>query len=96
MRHYRLAPQPRPQGRLVILPPETVAQMQEQLLREWIDASIPALGGMTPREAVRTPEGRQRVLDLLDYIEDQQRRYPPPPGTFSADYSAVKKTLGLE
>ena len=49
-----------------------------------------------PPEAVRTPEGRQRVLDLLDYIERQKKRYPPPPGTFSADPREVKRALGLE
>jgi hypothetical protein len=80
----------------VILPPETIAQMKEEMLQQWIHASIPALGGMTPREAVRTAEGRQKVLELLDYIEHQRTLYPPPPGTFSADYSAVKKALGLE
>jgi hypothetical protein len=57
----------------LILPPETLAEMEEQMLRQWIDESIPALDGLTPREAVKTPEGRQRVLDLLDYIERMQQ-----------------------
>ena len=79
----------------VILPPEAIADLEERMLRQWIDESIPALGGMTPREAVRTPEGRQRVLDLLDYIERQQASHPPPPGMLSPDYRKVKKMLGL-
>ena len=80
----------------LILPPEAIADLEERMLRQWVDESIPALGGMTPRQAVRTPEGRQRVLDLLDYIERQQASHPPPPGMFSPDYRKVKKMLGLE
>jgi hypothetical protein len=79
-----------------ILPPEAIADMQERMLRQWIDESIPALDGMTPREAVQTPEGRQMVLDLIDYIEGQQALYPPPPGMFTADYREALKLLGLE
>ena len=80
----------------LILPPEAIADLQDRMLRQWLDESIPALDGMTPRQAVRTPEGRQMVLDLLDYIEDQQARHPPPPGMFSPDYRKVKPMLGLE
>jgi hypothetical protein len=35
----------------LILPPDTLAEMEEQMLRQWLDESIPALGGLTPREA---------------------------------------------
>jgi hypothetical protein len=80
----------------LVLPPEAIAELEERMLRRWIDESIPALGGMTPREAVRTPEGRQMVMDLLDYIERQQARYPPSPRGFSPDYRKVIKMLGLE
>ncbi len=80
----------------LILPPEAIADLEERMLRQWVDESIPALDGMTPRQAVQTPEGRQRVLDLLDYIERQQASHPPPPGMFSPDYRQVIKMLGLE
>ncbi|MEA3339749.1 MAG: hypothetical protein U9R15_07270, partial [Chloroflexota bacterium] len=42
-----------------IPPPELIAELEEKMLRQWIDDSIPALGGMTPREAVKTPQGRK-------------------------------------
>ncbi len=87
---------PKAEPEPVILPPETIADLEERMLRRWIDESIPALDGMTPREAVQTPEGRQRVLDLLDYIERQQSRRPLPPGMFTPDYGKVKGMLGLE
>jgi len=88
-------PQAEPPAPL-ILPPEAIAELEERMLREWIDDSIPALGGLTPREAVKTLEGRQRVLDLIDYIARQQRRVGKAPGMFSPDYRKVKRMLGLE
>jgi hypothetical protein len=80
----------------LILPPEVIAELEEKMLRQWIDDSIPALGGMTPREAVKTPEGRKQVLELLEYIARRQQRAPKAPGMFAPDYRKVKKMLGLE
>lgn len=78
------------------LPPEFIAEIEEKMLRQWIDDSIPALGGLTPRQAVKTPEGRKRVLELIDESERMQQRIKKVPGMFSPDYRKVKKMLGLE
>jgi hypothetical protein len=78
-----------------IPPPEVVAEMEEQMVRQWTETSIPALGGATPREAVKTPEGREQVRALLDHIAQSQRG-PKPPGVFSPDYRRAKELLGLE
>ncbi len=77
-------------------PPEVIAEIEEKLLRQWIDDSIPALGGLTPREAVKTPEGRKRVLELIDYVGQLQKTSQQTPGAFTPDYRKVKKMLGLE
>ncbi len=77
-------------------PPEFIAQIEEQMLQQWIDESIPALRGLTPRQAIKTPEGRQQVLDLIDYAQQQQQMMKNVPGMFSPDYNKVKKMLGLE
>jgi hypothetical protein len=48
--------------------PEIEAALREHLENyehEWCDMSIPALDGRTPRDAVRTAEGRAAVEDLL-------------------------------
>jgi hypothetical protein len=55
-------------------PPEVIAELEEKILRQWIDDSIPALGGLTPRQAVKTPEGRQRILELIAHAEQMQSR----------------------
>jgi hypothetical protein len=80
----------------VIPPPEVVAEIEEKMLRQWIDESIPALGGLTPRQAVKTPEGRQAVLELIDRAGQMQKAIKRTPGMFAPDYRKVKKMLGLE
>ena len=77
------------------LPPELIAELNEQMVRQWLDESIPALGGLTPREAAETPEGRRRLQALLDYI-DRQQSGGMPPGMFAPDYRQAKTMLGLE
>ena len=79
-----------------IPPPEVIAEIEEKMLRQWIDDSIPVLGGLTPREAVKTPGGRQRVLELIDRAGRMQKMIKKTPGTFAPDYRKVKKMLGLE
>jgi hypothetical protein len=77
-------------------PPEVIAEIEEKILRQWINDSIPALGGLTPRQAVKTPEGRQDVLELIAHAEQMQSRMKKTPGSFAPDYRKAKKMLGLE
>jgi hypothetical protein len=80
----------------LVLPPEVIAEMEDRMLRQWLEESIPALDGMTPREAARTPEGRQMLEDLFEYIERRYPRERRAPGMMSPDYRKAKKMLGLE
>lgn len=70
------------------------AQLERQY-KDWADAKLPALNGMSPREAVRMPEGRQRVLDLLKHIENAEERSRKE-GRLYLDVAVLKKELGLE
>jgi hypothetical protein len=79
-----------------IPPPEVIAEIEDKMLRQWIDESIPALGGLTPRQAVKTPKGRRQVLELIDHAGRMQKRMPKTPGVFAPDYRKVKKMLDLE
>ena len=58
---------------------------------EWLDEHIPALGGRTPREAVKDPVGREEVRQLLDAWPE------PPPGTPGTGFRAsrIRALLGL-
>jgi hypothetical protein len=87
---------PLPQPEPLELPREVVAELEERMIRQWLDESIPALGGLTPREAAKTPEGRRRLDALFDYIARSQAGREMPPGMFSPDYRQAKKMLGLE
>ena len=71
---------------------------QAQLTRQyqdWTDSKLPALNGMSPREAVRTTEGRQRVLDILKDIENAEERSRKE-GRLYLDVAVLRKELGLE
>jgi len=87
---------PDDQPELPELPPKVIAELNERMLRQWLDESIPALGGKTPREAVQTPEGRLELADLVSYIQDQQAARPQGGPWFSPDYSQVWDLLGVE
>lgn len=43
--------------------------MYDNHYREWLDSSLPALDGKTPRKAIKTKEGRRQVEDLLRVME---------------------------
>ena len=78
------------------VPPEIQAQVLgpflQKRLESWIDESIPALGGKTPREAVKTSTGRKRVQNML---KDQRNLMQRQPGGDQVDFSGVYEALGL-
>jgi hypothetical protein len=40
----------------------------------WVNEKIPDIGNVTPREAVKTPEGRSKILELLKEFENQNEK----------------------
>jgi hypothetical protein len=74
-------------------PDEETLEFMRQHMREyeekWLDMSVPALGGRTPREAVTDPVGREQVEQLL-------AGFPPvnADGT-SMDPARLRDLLGL-
>ena len=59
----------------------------------WIDRPVPALSGKTPRQAVRTKEGKAQVDLLLKDIENRESRLPEEQ---RYDISEIRTRLGLE
>jgi hypothetical protein len=37
---------------------------------------IPALDRLTPHEAIKTPEGHEQVLELIEHVEQMQNVIP--------------------
>ncbi len=75
--------------------PEVQAKLREVMAQHyagWVDEKLPALKGKTPREAVRTAAGQEKVDALIRDIERMG------PGTGGYDVSIVKslrERLGL-
>jgi hypothetical protein len=70
---------------------EMLKKMSEQHWREWLDTSIPALKDQTPREAVKTAVGKERLEALLWDLEGRS----DSPQSFSPDVKALRQELGL-
>lgn len=81
------------------LPPELMAQAIEQVLHRhyanWVDETIPALGGLTPRQAIKTTAGLERVKGLLREYEDGERRQAAAQGRPAVSYQFLWDALGI-
>jgi len=78
------------------LPPEAREQLEailEAQHLQWADLQVPALGGLTPRQAVRTSEFRDEVERLIADHENAQSRHPHP--QFRFDFNRLRGELGL-
>ncbi|RME42433.1 MAG: DUF2384 domain-containing protein, partial [Chloroflexi bacterium] len=72
---------------------ETAAILHEEYAA-WVDRPIKALDGKTPREAVKRPEGRSHVIELLkaiEFLEEERRRAGKP----WYDVNQIRRELGL-
>lgn len=61
---------------------------------EWVDESIPALGGLTPRQALDDPTRREDLFTLLREMEGAQPL--PSTGARSFDPARLRELLGIE
>lgn len=71
--------------------PEAAAALEQYMIgyeRAWVDRSLPALGGLTPRQAVHDPRHRPDLDDLLEEIADRAA-----PGLMSPP--RIRELLGL-
>jgi len=70
---------------------EAMRKFQEQQWEGWIDEKIPALEGLTPREAVRRSDAREMVDALLLQFE----RDGVEGGEDAYDFNRLRRKLGL-
>ncbi|MGH7635023.1 MAG: hypothetical protein ACRENC_14905, partial [Gemmatimonadaceae bacterium] len=62
------------------VPPEALAallEFRERHMRGWIDERIPALGGVTPRQAAAKPASRSKLAVLLKELAQSEASLPP-------------------
>jgi hypothetical protein len=77
------------------IPPEALAafrEFREEHLRSWMDDSIPALGGLTPRQAAAVPKARHALDILLKEMEQMEATMPPEQ---RIDVGWVREALGV-
>lgn len=87
-------PEPPPEDEIPLgIRQEITQKFMQKYIRRWLDMSNPALDGNSPREAVRTKRGREKVLTLLHDFENTDARRPD--GRL-VDYSLAYLELGLE
>ena len=81
------------------LPPDVIARAIEQVLHRhyahWADEAIPLLGGLTPRQAITTPAGLERVKGLLREYEDGERQQSTAQRRPAVSYRFLWDTLGI-
>lgn len=71
---------------------EMLKEMSENHWRGWLDTSIPALKDHTPREAVKTAIGKERLEALLWDLEGRSESLQ----SFAPDMKAIRQELGLD
>jgi hypothetical protein len=79
-------------------PPELQAALRQQMDRyeeQWVDESIPALGGATPRQALDDPTRRDDLFRLLDRMEEMDAHRSPEQQALGMRTSRLRELLGL-
>jgi hypothetical protein len=77
------------------MPAEAVSALQDLVQQKetaWLDDHIPALGGITPREAADDPTRRPDLIALLNEFDSYG---DGPPGTLTFDVSRLRQQLGI-
>lgn len=69
-----------------------VARMMEAHWESWFETAIPMLAGQTPREAAKTPGGRERLDALLDDYASTPRKQDD---ILRPDIPCLRRELGI-
>jgi hypothetical protein len=83
--------QPPGDGPDLVLPEDVVEQVCDQLERRWCDEPVPALNGLTPRQAAADPTRRPGLVRLINSFEGQ----PLPAGAITMRPERLRRHLGL-
>lgn len=73
---------------------EIVAGVMRKLATKWVDEPVPALGGLTPRQALDDPTRREDLLALLREFDRMEREHDAP--FTGMPVSLVRELLGLD
>src|SRR2546426_1186900 len=68
-------------------------ELLQRQLEGWVDEKVPILGGRTPMQAVKDPDGREIVEALLNEFE--RRTDETSPGFIRPDFTVLRRRLNL-
>ena len=81
------------------LPPDMLAEAVSNAVRrmyaDWADVPIPALGGKSPREAIKTAAGLERVKGLLRTYEADEKQQAAQQGRHEVSYAFLWDAIGI-
>jgi len=72
---------------------EIIKEKLGDYYKKWLDEQIPALDGMTPRQASKRSEMREKLINLLKYMEN--KNYREINNLIKFDIEGIKKELGI-
>ncbi|HEV2896371.1 MAG TPA: hypothetical protein VGX71_00765, partial [Pseudaminobacter sp.] len=83
------------------VPPDIAEQLVHQFLdrqyRGTLDQPVGMLGNKTPRQAVKSSAGRQKVAEWLKYLENQSARQPDPTDPMATyNFEWMWRELGVQ
>jgi hypothetical protein len=82
------------------IPPEEQRRIIHESLdtyyREQLDEPIPALGNVSPRQAMKSAQGRKKLVAWLKGLENHVARHKPPEPMAGYDASWLWEELGIE
>ena len=90
----RLSPKPSglsPEGERAL-----VRQGLDDHYRRVLDQPVPALGGKSPRDAAKTPKGREKVAAWLKLLENHSAKRPAGDPIGGYDFGWMWRELGVE
>jgi len=74
---------------------QAIASVVKRTYANWADEPIPALDGQTPRQAIKTAAGLERVKGLLRSYEDGESQMAAQQGRGEISYQFLWDELGL-
>jgi len=94
-----IAQRQKPDRRAPDLSSDVIAEIIEKAIRQsyahWPDEPIPALDGKTPRQAISTPAGLERVKGLLRGYEASETLQAKREGRRAISYAFLWEALGI-
>jgi len=72
-------------------------ELTRQAQKKWLDEHIPALDGLTPRQAAADPTRREQLERLLDEFDNRDTSVIPDGfQAFTYDVAALRRELGID